>query len=511
MIPRLCFALAAGLACAQSPTALKIRGTVVEGTLGIGGVTVTLYEFGHTPAEATTRTVFAVTFTDSQGAFVFHPLRTGAYYVEVKKDGYFAESYNGPTVDPVDSTGDAVTVDASHPLQERKFSLMRLGELRGRIVDEDGKPLAKLRVGIRPGTITPVVTDQDGYFTAAKLRPGDYSVSVVRRGPQILPEFSEEDLKVVDEDLEISNSPGVPIPVRSGASISVGTITARKTRYYRAHLSVQVGDCAEGEQWMFSTTTVGFGPSVPCGKEFLVRNLAPGSHTFTLSTSGRTGEKRWASAAVEVADRNLDVSMTMSSGADINARLVAVEGVTLPTGKITIAVRPVNGSVLGNQMVAERPAGQFLIRGLPAIRHQASVNGLTGRFYVKEIRYNGLIVADGVFTPIPGAPGQLEIIIDDHAATISGTVAERDKVSGGVMVAAVKWPMSSDAPFSTVSAMADEQGRFQIGGLAPGEYRILAVTTGDLAQMQPDTVNRAEKVTLERGGSQTVSLKIVDP
>jgi len=160
-----CFALVCGLASAQSPPQLEIRGTVVEGTLGIGGVTVTLYEFGHTPAEATTRTVFAVTFTDATGKFTFHPARAGEYYVEVRKEGYFAESYDGPTVDPVDSTGDPVSINADHPLQQRKFSLMRLGELRGRIIDEDGKPLANLRVGIRPGTVTPVVTDQDGYFT----------------------------------------------------------------------------------------------------------------------------------------------------------------------------------------------------------------------------------------------------------------------------------------------------------------------------------------------------------
>jgi len=510
-----CFALVGGLASAQSPPQLEIRGTVVEGTLGIGGVTVTLYEFGHTPAEATTRTVFAVTFTDATGKFTFHPARAGEYYVEVKKEGYFADSYDGPTVDPVDNTGDPVSIRADHPLQERKFSLIRLGQLRGSIVDEDGKPLANLRVGIRPGTITPVVTDQDGYFAAVRLRPGDYLVSVVRHGPEILPKFSEEDLKVVDQDLQVSNWPGVPVPIRSGASLSVGTITARKTPYYRAHLSIKGADCGEGEQWMFVTTMGGFGPSVPCGKEFMVRNLAPGSYTFTLSTSGRTGG-RWDSTDVEVTDRNLEVAMTMSSGTDVNARLVAAEGVTLPTSRFTISVRPVAGSVLGSQMVAERPAGQFLIRGLPAIPHRVSVNGLAPNFYVKEIRYNGLIVADDVFTPIPGAPGQMDLLIDDKPATITGSVAGHDKVSGRVMVVAVKWPLSPESPtqalLNTASGtVADDQGRFQIVGLAPGEYRVLAVTTGDLALVPPDTVNRAEKVTLERGGSQSVSLKIVEP
>jgi hypothetical protein len=58
-------------------------------------------------------------------------------------------------------------------------------------------------------------------------------------------------------------------------------------------------------------------------------------------------------------------------------------------------------------------------------------------------------------------------------------------------------------------------GRFKIGGLAPGEYRVFAMTddlrralgTEELTRV----LNRAEKVTVERGSSQSVSLKIVEP
>jgi len=506
--------LTAALACAQSAAQLEIRGTIVEGALGIGGVTVTLYEFGHTPAEATTRTVFAIISTDAKGEFTFHPARAGEYYVEVKKEGYFAESYDGPTVDPADSTGDAVSIDADHPLRERKFSLMRLGELRGRVVDEDGNPLANLRVGIRPGTVTPVITDQDGYFTATKLRPGDYVVSLPHKAPEILPQFSEDDLKIVDQDFEPSVWPSVPVPVRLGASLSVGTITARKTPYYRAHLSVQVADCAEGEKWMFSFTPEvgGFGPSVPCGKEFLVRNLAPGSYSFSLTPSGRPGSRmRWAITTVEVTDHNVEVAMAMSAATDINGRVVAAEGATLPAPAVRWQL------AVGGQRVVLDAAGNFLVHGSPGNRQQVSMEAPGGRFYVKEVRYNGVVVADGIIRPIPGAPGLLEIVIDDKAATISGSVAEYYNVSARIMVMAVKWPVPSDT--TSLSALlspgadvtADDQGRFQIGGLAPGEYRVLAIPVGTLSRVQPDAVNRGEKVTLERGGSQSVSLKIVEP
>ena len=514
-----CLVIAA-LARAQSPSQLEIRGTVVEGALGIGGVTVTLYEFGHTPAESTTRTVFATAFTDAAGKFAFHPTRTGDYYVEVQKESYFAESYNGPTVDPADSTGDPVRVDGEHPRQEREFSLMRLGELRGRVVDEDGKPLANLRVAIRPGTITPVVTDQDGNFTATKLRPGDYLVSVLPRAPEILARFSEEDLNVVDQDLQVLNWPGVPVPVRSGASLSVGTITALKTPYYRAHVSVQSGDCSAGEKWTFADRPemAGFGPTVPCGKEFLIRNLAPGTYTFTLAATKRPGEaRRSASVSVEVTDRNIEVAMTMSTGADISGRIVTADGSPLtPGGRITVATRPLRGVLGASQVATPDATGKFMITGTTSDRQRVEIMGLARQFYVKEIRYNGLTVADGIFTPIPGAPGQLDIVIDNQAATINGSVAGYDRVSARVMVVAVKWPLSTDTAMQALlntaaGTVADDQGRFQIGGLAPGEYRVLAVTTGDLAQVSPDAMSRAEKVTLERGSSQSVSLKIVEP
>ena len=290
--------LAAALACAQNNDKFEIRGTVVEKGVGIAGATVTLYQFGADPAQATTRTIFATTFTDAKGAFVIHPTLPGAYYLEVAKEGYFAESFDGPAADPMDSTGDSVTFDQDHPSLERRFSLMRLGEVRGRVIDEEGKPLAKLNVMVQGAVSSPyrafarTLTDQDGSFTAAKLRPGDY---VVRIGPQhglleVLPQFSAADLKIVDQDLETSFWPGggdersaSPIPVAPGTSLSVGTITARKMSYYRAHVTVQSGDCAGGEKWPFSATReddssgVSLPLTIPCGKEFLVRNLAPGS------------------------------------------------------------------------------------------------------------------------------------------------------------------------------------------------------------------------------------------
>jgi hypothetical protein len=520
------FAFAAGLICAQIPPPLEIRGTVAESGLGLAGVTVTLYEFGHTPAEATTRSVFATTSTDPKGEFTFHPARTGEYYVEAQKEGYFAETFDGPSAEPMDSVGDSVSLDQDHPSQQRRFTLIRLGQLRGRVIDEDGKPLSNLRVGLLPATSTQVLTDPDGYFTATKLRPGDYLVRIgpERGSPEILRQFSESDLNIVDEDLETSFWPSVPIPVSSGASLSVGTITVRKAAYYRAHLSVQSGDCEPDENWQLAVRTgdaldLGTSRQVPCAEDFLVRNLLPGLHSFVLSTDDqRRKEKHWAATSAAVTDHNLEVTMTMSAGADIIGRLVAADGAALPD-KTTVVVTPVLRGWGFTTRVSDA-GGTFQVHSLPGDPSHVSARDMGAQFYVKEVRYNGLPVSDGVFTPVPG-PANLEIVIDDKAATITGSVAERGKVAGPIMIVAVKWPLAPDSSSvsmllrKSINTPADEQGQFQINGLEPGEYRVFGVTETTAMRLKPDILigllDRAEKVTLERGGSQTLSLKIVEP
>ena len=132
-------------------------------------------------------------------------------------------------------------------------------------------------------------------------------------------QFSEDDLKIIDQDFD--SAAGALVPVSPGASSSAGTIRVRKTPYYRAHVSVAAADCGAREGWMFSAIpktppfTVRY-VGVPCGNGFLVRNLKPGSYWFILR-SGKQGETgKWALADVEITRENVDVSLTMSQAAE---------------------------------------------------------------------------------------------------------------------------------------------------------------------------------------------------
>ncbi len=157
--------------------------------------------------------------------------------------------------------------------------------------------------------------------------------------------------------------------------------------------------------------------------------------------------------------------------------------------------------------------GAFVAKDLWGANHQVQLSGVDNKYYVKEIRVDGRAAPEGAVTLQQGS--KLEIEIDDQPAAIAGSVTDADKPFSQPLIFAAKWP-SLEVPLRP--ATGDNDGKFQITGLPPGEYRILAVQSAPLPdgqQIGPKMLDqlwsRAEKVTLERGGAQSVSLKLSDP
>ncbi len=540
----LLFALAVGRAWAQSDPVIEIHGVVTEIGLGLGleGAEVTAYEFAGPERE---KKVFDTTVTDSHGEFRFHPVRFGDYWIEVRKQAYFATiPMNGVTSlitakPPTAETGTLVTVSAAHPSLEVRFALMRPGELTGTVIDESDKPLPGMLVEVTMAGLPTLAkatarTGPDGAFAIKMLMPGEYILKV--SGPKswitLLPKFTEDDVKIMDESLETVYWPGVPearsaTPVRvsPGAPTSLGTIHIRQTPSYRARVSMK--GCKPDDLPNFTIATPnegtlvvqnGSGPlpvllrpssSVSSCDDVLVTGLKPGSYSFNL-----TSMRGWAATPVEVANKNLEVALTLLPRMDISGRIVAGEGVTLPAlDKIRITLDPAETGAAGAKVSPPDAKGAFLARNVMGPSHRVGVNGLPDNYYVKEIRLDGRVAPDGVMHLYQGS--QLEIVLDDQPAAITGAVTDGGKPFSQPLVFIAKWP-SLDEIGRPVTGNND--GQFHIAGLAPGEYRVLAVQSAPLpdgqqisSQMLSRLWSSAEKVTLERGGSQNVALKLSDP
>jgi hypothetical protein len=525
---------AAGLIYAQSVDSLSISGSVFElgsdgaATLAVAGAEVSLIEFVLVDGSPT-RSPAATAYTDARGAYQFHPQHAGDYYVEVKKEGY---RYAMPSF-----YGVPVKLDQSHPTAKSTFTLMRPGaSITGRVVDEDGQPVPDLNlvvqgsVGLRvPGVImggdVTAVTAADGTFSAADLSPGPHVIRISphdRYQAKVEPHFSTDDLNTVDQDLETTYWPGgaaqpiASIPLGPGSSTTAGTIEIRKTPYYRVHVSVQRVECEAGEKWTFSAVYSGeatFTKSnqIPCTGDFLVSNLRPGTYAFRLNRVSPEPRK-WALASVVVANKNSEVALSFEPEAQIHGRFIAFDGASLPPfNKIQVLARSEGPSA--SQPASPDSEGNFVLTNLAFPRHSILIEGLAPKYYVKEVRLNGGPVPDAIVT-LAAAANHMEIAIDDKPGAITGTVIDGDKPVAEAMVRL--FPKGPQLGIFDRNIRTDKQGRFQINGVPPGEYHILALSSETGSQpvgfaKVVALAAGAQSVTLERGGTVNVTLQVADP
>jgi uncharacterized surface anchored protein len=531
-------ALAAATGFAQSAGTLEIRGAVLDpflGNIGVPGASVTVTEFSVVD-NLESRIPVATSATDAQGSFVFHPDHFGRYLIEVHREGYVIVDTTGFADPSAVSKQTGTTLDREHTSQEVPFAMTRPGAVTGRVVDEDGQPVANLHVAVQTKSSAnlfgkPIVTDKDGVFTATKLPPGEYFVRPIPKvGAAIeASPFSEAEFKIVDRDFEASFWPGGSaepqsmVVLGSGGAASVGVIKLKTISYYRVHVSLDT-ECTPGLSWRLDalsavpgrTDALIYSPaaSFPCMKEILVKNVKPGSYQFAISNQLYGSAARWALMPVQVTRANLEIKVAMSAPSEIRGRIGTVEGAVLPPlGSIKIRNFPaLPGLGAEYQTISPDADGNFIFRNLPWPTERIVLSGLSSQYYVKEIRAGEAAFADGIIPLFPGAPQLVEIVVDDQAATLTGTVMDGDKPIGQAAVMLARGQGSTAGQ----GGVTGKDGTFQIGGLAPGEYRLIAIpSSARTSVLDRDTMNRllstAVSVKLERGGSVSLTLKLTDP
>lgn len=454
------------------------------------------------------------------------------YWVEVKKEGY--------NVSP--QYGVAAKLDQTHSTAKSTFTLVRRGsKVTGRVVDEDGEPISNIRIVVQSpgpglsniisGTDATAVSASDGTFTASDVMPGLHVVRVLPRTtgmPKIVTQFSTDDFEIVDQDIESSYWPGgtaqpsASIQVGPGGSASVGTVKLRKVSLYRAHVTVPHLECAAGEKLAFSASYSGevalnFPRATPCTSDFLVSNLRPGRYSFRLEKDSPAPAK-WAVASVDISNKSVEVALTLEAEAQIFGRFVAADGAKLPPlDKLKVSA---GGNATGPSALPPDAEGVFVLTNLKFPDHKVAVGGLTKDYYIKEFRLNGASSPTDELTLGPGA-NQLQIVIDDKPGVISGTVTDGDKPAAEAEVRLYPKDLPPDRlplPVSGSSLRTDQIGKFQINGLKPGEYRIVAwqppptgSRPGGFGDILAKLAALAQSITVERGGTANVDLKLTDP
>jgi hypothetical protein len=505
--------------CAQSTA--SIDGRITNSVTGepVGGVSVRFLD-RHSYVYRTT--------TDSTGSYRLTGLDDGDYQGEFTKDG-FSENIGNPFSHV--SGFVAVRVDAQ---------LKPWGALRGRVVDEDLKPVAGVRVekdpGPPPGILEgDIVTDANGEFVFPNLAPGSYTV-VAKPEPKIRTQDGVRlGMVAIYYPSATELGQAVRIPVRTGQNVSGIEIRLKSVPVHRvagvvlneagkpsAHATVKLMGRAGTTRQVLTVGVILTGATV--GADGRIRATSP-PEIFTIT--GPSPEPEVARVethddgtfefpAVEPGDWRLSAEsgvaddmplaglesapVSESDVEDIRIRLVPSFTVEVTTDSAGRAAMP-----LGQTPVEGQPRPRTMNSVFPG-RYRVLANTLQLGSHVTAVMWGGRDVNGQVVELTPGV-APFQVLLSSEFGKVRGTVEKGE----GATVFLISREPGEILSYRQVECRTG--GAFQIGDVTPGDYYLVAFDRPDkgglpASDLPVAIIPIASNVRVEAGSTASVDLKL---
>lgn len=286
----------------------------------------------------------------------------------------------------------------------------------------------------------------------------------------------------------------------------------------------------------------------PATGEFTVQNVASGSYWLqVIAPSQRALQAQGQAAGAAPANPadalaalsaintariplevgNVDVNnvtLTVSSGVAIPGRIqlegtpAGAEAGQNPLERVTVMLQPTSGGLNILSMLTgggARPAadGTFSLPRTSAGDYRVVVNGLGTNLYIKDARL-GQTDALQSFTLAPPVIGTLEITIGSNPGQVTGAVTDATlKPVSGVQAVLIPDQLRNRQDLYK-TAITDQDGRFTLRGITPGDYRLYAWEDIEPYSYYDGEVLRqyeqqGKLVRIREGSAETADLKII--
>ena len=526
------------------------RGEATEGSSAVVEGSAVTSGTGGMVASAATGAVPEgyVTATDAAGQFKLEGVEPGRYLVTISRAGFVEKAKTQQEM--------TITVEAGQDTTDLVYKMEATGVIVGKIVDAEGDPLAGVPVVATGGENSAArrrgasagsgLTNDLGEYRIAGLRAGKYTVRAEPgRGLEAAPNPADKGRQRDQAVYVETYYPGTlderqanPVQVSSGgtATANFGVLSNRAYRVSGMVLGLEQAQMSQlvltskGEQ----THEGNLGPE----GRFWFADVQPGTYhaevvQVTGFGNGQTPTMRMARIRTPIVVSEGDVvglTLQVETGGTVSGKLRTEGEERIDWTLINVRLQPVEeageatsamdvmATALGGGAANLNEDGSFELQDVPGGNYQLVVGARTDAFrdyYTKSVLMDGREVADTGFQVSGGAT--LEVLVSGKGATIDGTVVDNSSRAEPVANAYVMTAPTSgkrQRPDAYQMTRTDEGGRFQMRGVSPGEFVVVALEKTEMDARNPEFLkkyaDKAVTVKVQEGEKKTVQVKVVE-
>jgi hypothetical protein len=383
-------------------------------------------------------------------------------------------------------------------------------------------------------------TNDLGEFRLHSLRPGKYVISATYQSRDMfvmMPERvvgSPQAIQAADEGYATTYYPNAMNPdsasvleITPGAQISGINITLVRIHTVRVKGHVNIG-AAIGARRNINVmlnprdNTIGFGMPRAIARviddkgNFEMRGVAPGSYILRANHN-EDNRQYTARMPLEVGSSNIEgLELELQPPAEMEGRVVVEANGDLKGARINISLQPKAPGQMGGSGGPIRDDQTFKLNNVGLDAYDVGVFGLPEGFYLKSVRLGQQDVTEtGVDFSQGVSAEQFTVVLNPNGGQIDGAVQNaKGDAAIGATVTLIPDQAHRSISWMYKTANTDQNGRFTIKGVRPGDYKVYAwedIEPG--AQQDPDFIkpheSAGEAVSVKEGSHENVQLKVV--
>jgi hypothetical protein len=253
--------------------------------------------------------------------------------------------------------------------------------------------------------------------------------------------------------------------------------------------------------------------------KFEMTDVAPGQYFVTVIQTGGGGGPVISRYPLNVAEKDLDgVAINLTTGFEVTATLTLGGEATGAAGKLR-SLHPMLMAIEGMPLMPGvgqwKDDGTIQFKNVLPDRYRLELGALPNGLYVKSIRAGTSDATDSPIDLTKGVPGPIEVVLATGGGSISGTVrnSKGDPAPGAMVTLVPKNPPAVRRDLAK-RGFTDQNGAYQLRGIVPGEYRLIAWEEVEPGAAEDPEFRRpferyAIDAKVEAGASLTQALEMV--